>query len=129
MGSVTLGKFWDAVAGKLADRWRHRARRRWCSGRGEYWRGRSLGRDGLACQRSPTGLTARGAAAQVAALLGALVVVAASAIVVQRLTTPVLRLLEGYWPRWLHGLTDWRRGHVLRSKAADDKAWQRLQQR
>jgi hypothetical protein len=41
--------------------------------------------------------------AQVIVVVGALALLAASALVAERLTTPVLRLLEGYWyrPRWL----------------------------
>jgi hypothetical protein len=60
-------------------------------------------------------------------VLGTLVLVAVSAIVVQRLTTPVLRLVEGYWPPWLDGLTDRRRRRAARRRAADNQAWQRLQ--
>jgi hypothetical protein len=37
---------------------------------------------------------------QVAALIGALLLVLASALIVQRAATPMLRLLEGYWPKW-----------------------------
>jgi hypothetical protein len=51
--------------------------------------------------------------AQVAVAIGALLVIAGSAKVVQRLTLPTLRLLEGYWPGWAARLTHWaiaRRG-------------------
>ena len=37
-------------------------------------------------------------------LIVALVVIATSAIVIQQFELPVLRLLEGYWPRWLQPL-------------------------
>ncbi|MEN3615631.1 hypothetical protein AAH979_39815 [Plantactinospora sp. ZYX-F-223] len=37
-------------------------------------------------------------------MVAALVAVAASAVVVQRLTTPAIRFLEGYWPPPLRGL-------------------------
>jgi hypothetical protein len=36
-----------------------------------------------------------------AAAAGALILVVVSGAIVHRLTLPVLRLLEGYWPRWL----------------------------
>lgn len=122
-----VGKFWDAVAGKLADRWASVA-----APAVVFWAGGVLawafaGSGWSRLSKITNWLDGQRVAAQVAALLGSLVVVAASAIVVQRLTTPGLRVLEGYWPRWLHGLIRWRRGHVLRSKAADDEAWQQLQ--
>jgi hypothetical protein len=41
---------------------------------------------------------------QVTILVVALLAAAASAVVVQRLTTPALRLIEGYWPRALRPL-------------------------
>lgn len=122
-----LGEFWGVVAGKLADRWASIAVPGvvfWTGGilawafAGRGWSRLSVITDWLDGQSIP---------AQIAALLGALVVVEASAIVVQRLTLPVLRLLEGYWPGWGRGLADWRRGHVVRHKRADDKAWQQLQ--
>src|SRR5262249_12578436 len=65
--------------------------------------------------------------AQLAAVVGALVVVAASAIVVQRLTTPLLRVLEGYWPGWLARWSERRLARMLERKSADDADWQRLQ--
>jgi hypothetical protein len=122
-----VGKFWDAIAGKLADRWAAIAAPAvvfWAGGvlawafAGTGWSRLSKITDWLNDQK---------AAAQVTSVLGALVVVAASAIVVQRLTTPLLRLLEGYWPRQLHRLTEWRRNHVLERRQADDEAWQQLQ--
>jgi hypothetical protein len=121
-----VGKFWDAIAGKLADRWAAIAAPAvvfWAGGvlawafAGTGWTRLSKVTDWLNDQK---------AAAQVTALLGALVAVAASTIVVQRLTTPVLRLLEGYWPRRLHGLAEWRRKHVLDRRQADYEAWQQL---
>lgn len=52
-------------------------------------------------------------AAQVALLIGALLLVTTSAVVVERFVLPTLRLLEGYWPRWLGpiraGLVDRKR--------------------
>jgi hypothetical protein len=63
---------------------------------------------------------------KIAVSLGVLLAVTVSAIVVQRLTTPVLRLLEGYWP-WLPRLTRVGLRRATRRKLADDKAWQQLQ--
>jgi hypothetical protein len=122
-----LSKFWDAATGKLADRW---------AGIGApavvFWAGGVLawafaGAGWSRLSKVSNWLDSRNVAADIAALLGALVVVAASAIVVQRLTTPVLRLLEGYWPHWLRRLTNWRRDSAEQRKAADYEAWQQLQ--
>ena len=123
-----MGSFWDAVAGKLADRWASVA-----APAVVFWAGGILawafaGSGWSRLSKITSWLDGQKVAAQIAALLGALVVVAASAIVVQRLTTPALRLLEGYWPKHLRGLTDWQRGHILRRKTADDEAWQQLKQ-
>ena len=122
-----LGKFWDAVAGKLADRWASVAAPAVVFWAGGILAWASAGSGWSRLSEITYWLDGQRVAAQVAALLGSLVVVAASAIVVQRLTTPGLHVLEGYWPRWLHGLIRWRCGHVLRSKTADDEAWQQLQ--
>jgi hypothetical protein len=44
---------------------------------------------------------------QMALLVAALLVVAASGTAVQRITLPATQLLEGYWPRWADGLRRW----------------------
>jgi len=55
-------------------------------------------------------------AAQVALIVGALILLAASALAAERLTLPLLKLLEGYWsrPAWLFAqlvrYRRWRRG-------------------
>jgi hypothetical protein len=74
-----------------------------------------------------TGLNGQNAAAKIAAALAAVLIVTVSAIVVERLTLPVLRLLEGYWPSWLGWITERRRRAAERTKAADNDAWQQLQ--
>lgn len=65
---------------------------------------------------------------QLAVGLVAVMASAASVIVVRRVTTPVLRLLEGYWPVWLEGFSQRRWKKIRQDKAADDKSWQHLQQ-
>ncbi len=57
-------------------------------------------------------------------LIAALLVVATSAIAVQQFELPVLRLLEGYWPRWLHPL---RRRLIKEQKLKAEKAEKRFQ--
>ncbi|WP_368823720.1 hypothetical protein, partial [Kocuria arenosa] len=71
-------------------------------------------------------LTAQSTIVQIGAGLGALTVVGASVVVVRRLTTPVLRLLEGYWPTPLDRIADRRRSGIQKRKAADDNTWQTL---
>jgi hypothetical protein len=122
-----LSEFWSLVAGKLTDRWLAiltPATVFWAGGF-SAWAFPGSGRSRL------PDLTARLASHNVAdkvvALLGAVLIVAISAIVVQRLALPVLRLLEGYWPAWLRTLTAGRRARVRRRKAADEEAWQQLQ--
>jgi hypothetical protein len=63
---------------------------------------------------------------QVAAIVSALLGVTASAIVVERITTPVLRLLEGYWPAWCDGLRDRLVKRVRKRAEADDARWGEL---
>jgi hypothetical protein len=124
-----LGSFWDAVAGKLADRWAASA-----GPAVVFWTGGAVawvfaGSGWTRVSDVSDWFSGQEVAAQIAAILAALVVVAASAIVVQRLTTPVLRLLEGYWPRWMRPLSDRRRNRILQLRAVENEAWQRLQQR
>jgi hypothetical protein len=109
-----LGSFWDSVAGKLADRWFA------LSGQAlVFWAGALLAwaaaNGGIRSLEGPGHrLAGYSGPGQVAVLVGALLLVAASAIVVQRLTGPVLSLLEGYWPRLLHPLQDTLIGRCAR---------------
>ena len=101
-----LSGFWDSVTGKLADRFFAISSQALV-----FWAGGAIawlvGNGGLS---SLDGLERRlatySAPGQVAVLIVAMLVIAASGIVVQRLTPPVLKLLEGYWPRGLDPLRD-----------------------
>jgi hypothetical protein len=96
-----VGNFWDSIGEKLADRWAAVSvpalvfwlggLLAWVSSHGGF-HALEAPADWLSKQPGPT---------QIAVVLVALLGIAASGIVVARLTTPVLRLLEGYWPRWL----------------------------
>ena len=96
-----MGNFWDSVGEKLADRWAAVSvpalvfwlggLLAWISSQGGFHALKAPA-DWLSKQPGPT---------QIAVVLVALLSVAASGVVVARLTTPVLRLMEGYWPRWL----------------------------
>ena len=55
---------------------------------------------------------------QIAILVGALCIVAASAFAVQRFDTPIIRLLEGYWYPWLQPVRQTRIAHYRQYKQA-----------
>jgi hypothetical protein len=96
-----VGKFWESVGEKLADRWAAVSvpalvfwlggLLAWADGHGGFHALKAPA-DWLGKQPGPT---------QIAIVLIALLGVAASGVVVTRLTTPVLRLMEGYWPCFL----------------------------
>jgi len=96
-----VGNFWDSVGEELAARWAAVSvpalvfwlggLLAWISSQGGFHALKAPA-DWLGKQPGPT---------QIAVVLVALLSVAASGVVVARLTTPVLRLMEGYWPRWL----------------------------
>ena len=45
----------------------------------------------------------------------------APAVLVARITTPVLRLLEGYWPTWARGVRGTRIAAQQKKRAADEE--------
>ena len=63
-------------------------------------------------------------ATQVTVILTVLLTVAASAVLVDRLATPTLRLLEGYWPSWTGPLRRRLAGWLAARAAAEAPAWQ-----
>jgi hypothetical protein len=111
-----LDKFWEAAGEKLADRW---------AGASVpaviFWLG------GLLCWISGHGGTSdlrkvaewagkQSAPVQLVILLTALLGVAASGVIVQRLATVGLRLIEGYWPSFAGRLVR-RRTKTIAAKA------------
>lgn len=122
-----LDAFWSGVGEELARHWVARvltpAFAFWVGGLALVW-----------WHRHAAGVAANGWTAELAAsaeqlaglpvlvpgalVVGGLVLVAASAVVAERLTSPLLRLLEGYWtrPRWLRQIMvryrQWRRGRI-----------------
>jgi hypothetical protein len=96
-----LAKFYDSVSTKLADRLTAEtgsALLFWVGGLLAYL----LGHGGFkALDRPVHWVAAQSGVAQVALLAAALAGIAASGAVVQRLTLPTLRIMEGYWPQWL----------------------------
>jgi hypothetical protein len=119
-------KFWEALSGKLADRWATI-----CVPALAFWLGGLLAwvasRRGFAALREPVDwFSAQAAPVQIALAAVGLLAVAASGIVVERLTVPALRLVEGYWPAWLEPVR-WRLADrfARRAEAVED-AFQKL---
>jgi hypothetical protein len=124
-----LSGFWDAVGGKLADKWASAA-----SPAVVFWAGGLLawayaGRGLSLLARVAGWLSHHAVTVQVAALLGGLVVVLGSAIVVRRMTTPMLRVLEGYWPGWAARPRRALTGRLRTRMLADQASFQTLNTR
>jgi hypothetical protein len=108
-----LTKFWETFGSKLAENWIARV----LTPAFAFWAGglvavnwddarEAVGSEGWDAIRQPAAeLGALPVVAQAALILGLLAGLALSALVADRATMPVLRLLEGYWPagrpRWL----------------------------
>jgi hypothetical protein len=124
-----LTAFWNSVGGKLTDRLAALSAPAlvfWLGGLLAW----SYGHGGIHRLIVPaTWLGRQSTPAQVAILLVIGFGIAASGLVVSRLTTPMLRLLEGYWPGKPARLTTLRNNLItrLQNKAeADERAWQEL---
>ncbi|MDY6799018.1 MAG: hypothetical protein SVX28_09810 [Pseudomonadota bacterium] len=63
---------------------------------------------------------------QIALAVGGLVGVAGSAAVVESMQLSALRLLEGYWPRWLHPLRCYLRERLRKRIEKWDDTWRKL---
>jgi hypothetical protein len=121
-----LDKFWEAAGEKLADRWASTSVPAiifwlggllcWISGHGGIGNLRKLA-DWAARQSAPV---------QLVVLLAALLGVAASAVIVQRLAAVGLRLIEGYWPPFAGRLSRWRTGAVAVKAESLEKRFQDL---
>jgi hypothetical protein len=122
-----LDAFWSGVGEELARTWVARvltpAFAFWVGGAALLWC--HLFADEVAARgwlatlvASASGLGQLPVLVQGSLVVGGLVLVAASAVVAERLTVPVLRLLEGYWTRpaclfrQLTGYRRWRRQRV-----------------
>lgn len=121
-----LGKFWDGVGSKLADRWAATGAPALI-----FWLGGLLAwaenRGGVGHLTSvSTWLTRQSTVAQLVAVLAALTLVGGSALIVERLTFPTLRLIEGYWPKVLNGRRRKIVSRIQRRAVAEGRAWQAL---
>jgi hypothetical protein len=119
-----LTTFWQTVGGKLGDRWASvsvPALIFWLGGLAAW----TYHRGGLHTLASQTRwLNRQTTAVQVTVILTVLLVVAASAVLIDRMTTPVLRLLEGYWPSWTGPLRRRLTERAAARAATQAKAWQ-----
>jgi hypothetical protein len=124
-----LTEFWKAVGGKLADRFAAVAVPAlvfWLGGLAAW----TVHRGSLAAVTRQLGwLDRQGAGVQVAVLLTVLLAVAGSGVVVGGLAAPVLRLLEGYWPRWADPLRLRLARRLAERAAAEAPAWQKAYER
>jgi hypothetical protein len=107
-----LTALWSGLGGELAKQWAARlltpAFAFWSGGLAAlWWHAHSAGvhAHGWTAELTATARPwqAFPVIGQVVLVLGALALLAASALLAERLTTPVLRILEGYWsrPQWL----------------------------
>ncbi len=124
--------FWSSINGKLADRVAAISAPAlvfWLGGLLAW----SLGHGGLHALAEPTRwLSKQASVTQAAVLVVVIAAAGASGLIVTRVTLPVLRLLEGYWPRWPPPLVKLRRRLTKRvsTQAAEDlDAWLALQQK
>jgi hypothetical protein len=124
-----LTAFWQAVGGKLADRFTAvsvPALVFWLGGLAAW----IVHRRSLDAMKTQLGsLDRQGPGVQIAVLLTVLLALAGSGIVVGTLAVPVLRLLEGYWPRWAGPLQLRLAGWLARRAADEAPAWQEAYKR
>jgi len=124
-----LTEFWQAVGGKLADRFAAVAVPAlvfWLGGLAAW----TVHQGSLAAVTRRLGwLDQQGAGVQVAVVLTVLLAVAGSGIVIGELAAPVLRLLEGYWPRWADPLRLRLARRLAERAAAEANAWQKAYER
>lgn len=119
-----VGTAWDAVLKKVPEQWVTAA-----APAAVFWAGAMLAwatGDWLRVEMVLGWLNGQTTTVHLILSIVALVVVAASVLIVRRTTTPVLRFLEGYWPGRLDGLANRRRDSLSRAKAADEEDWQHL---
>jgi hypothetical protein len=124
-----LQKFWEALGTKLAERWvaaTAPALLFWASGLLAWLYGHG---DVGSITDPKVWILGQPGLVQVGFLLAILLLLVASVLLVERLSVPTLRLLEGYWPRPFRRL---RRQLVAREEAkvaALEQRWSELRER
>jgi hypothetical protein len=121
-----VGKFWESLGGKLADRWvtvSVPALIFWLGGVLAW----ALDHGGWAAFKRPNDWVGRQpGVVQAILLVVALLAVAASGVLVDRFTGRALALLEGYWPAPLGPLRRWLVARADTRMTADESAFARL---
>lgn len=121
-----LTTFFSAIGGKLSDRLAAISAPAlifWLGGLLAWSRAHG-GNNALA--HPATWLSRQATFAQVVIVAVVLVGIAASAVLVNLLTTPALRLLEGYWPGWASPLRRRLTERVILRAADADERWQQV---
>lgn len=135
-----LSAFWSGLGSQLAKQWLARvvtpAAVFWTAGLAAVWwnaHGDRVRSEGWAAELEATvrPLEQLPAVGQVVLIAGALLLLVASALIAERLTLPLLRLLEGYWirPAWLRSWLIRRRRMRRREWAAEAERLRRKQAR
>ncbi|MDT0168454.1 hypothetical protein [Pseudarthrobacter sp. BRE9] len=115
---------WDAALGKVPDQWKIMAAPALVFWAGAFLAWASSGRSRLS--EVTAWLNGQSTIVHIATGLAAVTLLAVSFLVTRRLTAPVLRILEGYWPAWLASVAARRRRKFLELKMADNDAWLKL---
>ncbi len=121
-----LTTFWTSIGGKLSDRLAAVSAPALI-----FWLGGLLAWSyanggGHALTRPASWLSRQSSFTEVLVIGVVLVGVAASAVIVNRLTEPVLRLLEGYWPGWADPVRRRLVARMIRRSATQDDEWQQV---
>ncbi|MER5753365.1 hypothetical protein [Streptomyces sp. NPDC002088] len=122
--------FWGAAAGKLVERWLATglaASVYWLVMLTAWALGRTHPRKSLAEALGSVGTMRTGE--QITLLLLVLVGLGGSGLLIRQLTMPTLRLLEGYWPRFLAPVGTRLSVRHAERRAADSLAWNALHAR
>ncbi|MBL7500865.1 hypothetical protein I6A84_04035 [Frankia sp. CNm7] len=119
-----LGSFWEAVGNKLADRVAAvslPALIFWLAGLAAWtWHAGGL----HTLTRHTDWLNKQTGLVQGAVILTALLSIGASGILIHQAATPLLRLLEGYWPAWTNPLRHRLATRHATRAATEETAWQ-----
>lgn len=122
-----IAGFWSGLSGQLAERWAalllSPAFAFWALGLGAWLVSRP---DAAARQRLVNGFTGLSGPAQISILIMGLLLIAASSVLVERLALPMLRALEGYWPRPLQRLTRSLAGRYRARQQRLETRWNEL---
>lgn len=124
-----LDAFWSGLGEELAARWVARiltpAFGFWVGGLFLVWSSVSsegIARDGWVSQLAAATTTLQGLPViiQICVVIGGLILIAISALIAERMTRPLIRLLEGYWYRPL-AVRSWMIDHRIKKHTAMTK--------